>query len=239
MRIRMFASSLQGKIRNWFKDLLTASIINFHQFTQVFLDRWVVMGNEVLIIKEYNHLKRQSGEIVQDFSARFNKVYHAMPANIKPPLGCALLHYPDYFDPEMVFWIINKDPLTLEEMQRIEVDVEFNILNREAQLRIIEKDKANQERIISSEEKLKKLVCMFGKLEHLLDRKREKHKVKVNITYSNQPTLLPQDEHTRLLQDNSYKQNVPNGKVANKNLEECSKETISHFEITDSEMEEE
>ena len=32
---------------------------------------------------------------------------------------------------------------------------------------------------------------------------------------------------------------MPNGKVANKNIEECSKETINHFEITDSEMEEE
>ena len=81
------------------------------------------MGNKVLIIKEYNQLKIQPGETIQKFSAMFNKVYHAMPANIKPPLGCALLHYPDYFDPEMVFQIRNKDPLTLEEMQRIAIDV--------------------------------------------------------------------------------------------------------------------
>ena len=79
---------------------------------------------------------------------------------------------------------------------------------------------------------------MLGKLEHLL-RKREKQEIKVNTAYSNQPTLLPQNKHTRLLQDKSYKQNVPNGKVANENIEECSKETISHFEITDFEMEEE
>ena len=121
-------------------------------------------------------------------------------------------------------------------MKRIEVDVELNIVNREAQLIIIEKDKENQERIISSEEKLEKLVYDFSKLEHILDKKRERHKVKVNTAYSNQPTLLPQDEHSQILQDKSYKQNVPNEKVANKNIEECSKETISHFEITDSEM---
>ena len=120
-------------------------------------------------------------------------------------------------------------------MKRIAVDVEVNILNREAQLRIIEKDKANQETLASSEEKLKKLVCMVGKLEKLLDRKKHK----VNTAYSNQPTLLPQVKHTQLSQDKSYKQNMPNGKVANKNIEECSKEAIGHFEITDSEMEEE
>ena len=78
---------------------------------------------------------------------------------------------------------------------------------------------------------------MLGKLEHLLDRKREKHKVKFNNAYSNQPTLLPQDEHTQLLQDKSNKKNVPNEKVANKNIEECSKESISHPEIK-SEMKE-
>ena len=62
-------------------------------------------------------------------------------------------------------------------MKRIAVDVAFNILNSEAHLRIIEKDKANQEKLISSEEKLEKLVYYFSKLEHLLDRKIERHKL--------------------------------------------------------------
>ena len=65
--IRMFSLSLQGKVKSWFKDLLAASISNFHQFTQVFLDRWVVMGNFFLIIEKYNHLKRQPGETIQHF----------------------------------------------------------------------------------------------------------------------------------------------------------------------------
>ena len=73
---------------------------------------------------------------------------------------------------------------------------------------------------------------------HLLDRKRERHKVKVNTAYSNQPTLFPWEEHTQPLQDKSNKQNVPNEKVSNKNTKECSKESISHLEITESEMEE-
>ena len=99
---------LQGRVKICYKDLPVASIINFHQFTQVFLDRWVVMGNEFLIIKEYNHLKRQPGEIVQYFSSRFNKVYNEIPTKIKPPSGWALLHYPSTFDPEMEFPIREK-----------------------------------------------------------------------------------------------------------------------------------
>jgi hypothetical protein len=83
--IRMFALSLQGKVKNWFKNIPDASINNFHQFMQVFLDRWVIMRNVFLILEEYDHLKRQPGETIQQFSARFNKVYHAMPVDIRPP----------------------------------------------------------------------------------------------------------------------------------------------------------
>ena len=68
------------------------------------------MGNALLIIKDYNHLKRHLEETVHQFSARFNKVYHKIPAKIKPPLGLALLHYPNSFDPEMAFQIREKDP---------------------------------------------------------------------------------------------------------------------------------
>jgi hypothetical protein len=63
--IRMFALSLQGKVKNWFRNLPAASIINFHQFMQVFLDRWVIMGNVFLILEEYDNLKRKPGETVQ------------------------------------------------------------------------------------------------------------------------------------------------------------------------------
>ena len=78
------------------------------------------------------------------------------------------------------------------------------------------------------------LIDTLRKPMHLLDRKREKHKVKFNNAYSNQPTLLPREKHTQQLQDKSNKQNVPNENVANKNIEECSKESISHLEIIES-----
>jgi hypothetical protein len=63
--IRMFSLSLQGKVKNWFRNLPAASIRNFHQFMQVFLDRWVIMGNVFLILEEYDHLKRKPREVVQ------------------------------------------------------------------------------------------------------------------------------------------------------------------------------
>ena len=69
-------------------------------------------------------------------------------------------------------------------MQRITVDVETNILNREAKLRVIEKDKANQERLISSEVKLDRLTDAIRKMVHLLGRKEEEYKFEVSADYS-------------------------------------------------------
>ena len=69
-------------------------------------------------------------------------------------------------------------------MQRIAVDVEANILNREAKLRIIEKDKENQERLISSGLKLERLTNTINEMVHLLGRKEEEYKVEVSADYS-------------------------------------------------------
>jgi hypothetical protein len=147
--IRMLALSLQGKVKNWFRNLPAASIRNFHQFMQVFLDRWVIRGNVFLILEEYEHLKRKPGKTLHQFSARFNKVYHTIPTDIRPPPGSAHLHYPDAFDPEMTFQLRERNTASLEEMQHIVVDVETNLLIKRSKL----KDK-EMEQLKSSEAKL-------------------------------------------------------------------------------------
>jgi hypothetical protein len=138
--IRIFALYLQGKVKNWFKNLPTASINNFHQFVKAFLDRWVIMRNVFLILEEYDHLKRQPGEIVQHFLERFNKVYHAMPIDIRPPPGSSHLHFLDAFDPEMAFQLRERSTATLEEMQNIVVDVEANLLIKGSKVKNKEKE---------------------------------------------------------------------------------------------------
>lgn len=52
--IRLFALSLQGKIRTWFKTLPDAIISNLEQFLKLFLERWIIKFNLLLLIEEYN-----------------------------------------------------------------------------------------------------------------------------------------------------------------------------------------
>jgi hypothetical protein len=166
--IRMFSLSFGGKVKDWFRNLPAASIRNFHQFMQVFLDRWVIRGNVFLILEEYEHLKINPGETVHQFSARFNKVYHAIPTDIRPPPGSSHLHYPDAFDPEMTFQLRERNTTSLEEMQRIAVDVETNLLIKRSQL----KDK-EMEQLKSSEAKLQILASAMEKLMQKINIKEE------------------------------------------------------------------
>jgi hypothetical protein len=126
------------------------------------------MRNVFLILEEYDHLKRQPGETVHQFSARFNKIYHAMPADIRPPLGSTHLHFPDAFDPEMTFQLRERNIASLEEMQNIAVDVETNLLIKRAKVKNKEKEKLK-----SSEAKLDILASAMEKMLQRINRKDE------------------------------------------------------------------
>jgi hypothetical protein len=164
----MFALSLGGKVKDWFKNLPVTSIKKFQQFMQVFLDRWVVMGNVFLLLEEYDHLKRKPGETVKQFSTRFNDVYHSIPVGVRPPPGLAKLHYPEAFDPEMAFQLRERNTASLEKMQSIAVDVETNLLIKRSQLKNKE-----MEQLKSSEAKLEILGNTMENMMQKINIKEE------------------------------------------------------------------
>jgi len=64
-----------------------------------------MVGKEEFVadLGEYNTLKRNTNETIQEFTIRFNHVYNSIPDNMKPPPDLALQHYPDAFDPKMTY----------------------------------------------------------------------------------------------------------------------------------------
>ena len=68
-----------------------------------------------------------------------------MPSDIRPPPESTHLHFPDAFDPKMVFQLRERNTATLEEMQKIAVDVETNLLKKRSRLREEDKDRAEKE----------------------------------------------------------------------------------------------
>ena len=118
VKLRLFAQSLGGESRKGFKSLTPNSINDLQALHQSFLNNWEVKKNPLQILSDYNNLKRNIGESVQNYCTRFNSVYNALPPELKPTQGSALAKFPEGFDPEIAYQLRERDPLTLEDMQK-------------------------------------------------------------------------------------------------------------------------
>jgi hypothetical protein len=128
VKMRLFAQSLSGEVRKWFKALPAASIPNFASFETTFLARWGDKKNPLQLLTQYNNLKRTPSETVQEFSTRFMKVYSSIPAEVKPPPGAAQLRYVDSFDSDFTLLLRERRSTTLDDMMNDAIEVEVNLM---------------------------------------------------------------------------------------------------------------
>ena len=54
---------------------------------------------------------------------------------MKPPQGLDLAKFPEGFDPEMAYQLRERDPLTLEYMQKGALSVEANLIEKRDRMR--------------------------------------------------------------------------------------------------------
>jgi hypothetical protein len=80
VQMRLFAQSLTGDVKKWYKGLRAASVLDLTAFQRIFLDRWEVKKNPLQILSEYENIRRNQGETVQDYCTHFNNLYNAIPA---------------------------------------------------------------------------------------------------------------------------------------------------------------
>jgi hypothetical protein len=135
VQMRLFAQSLTGDIKKWYKYLPATSVPNLVMFQRIFLDRWEVKKNPLQILSEYKNIRINQGETVQDYCTHFNNLYNAIPAEIKPPQGLALIKFPDGFDVDMSYQLRERNSTTLVDMQKSAISVETNLLAKRARQR--------------------------------------------------------------------------------------------------------
>jgi hypothetical protein len=135
VQMRLFSQSLTGDIKKWHKDLPATSVPNLVVFQRIFLDRWEVQKNPLQILSEYENIRRNQGETVQDYCTHFNNLYNAIPSEIKPPEGLTLIKFPDGFDADMSYQLRERNSTTLVDMQKSAISVETNLLAKRAHQR--------------------------------------------------------------------------------------------------------
>ena len=72
-------------------------------------------------------MRRRESESVQKFSDRFIKVYNAIPAQFKPPIGSAQFQYGEAFDSEFTLWLSERRSTSLVDMMKDTIEVEVNL----------------------------------------------------------------------------------------------------------------
>jgi hypothetical protein len=135
IQMRLFAQILTGDAKKWYKGLRTTSVLDLTTFQRSFLDRWEVKKNPLQILSEYENIRRNQGETVQDYCTHFDNLYNAILDEIKPPQGLALIKFPDGFDIDMSYQLREKNSTTLEDMQKSAISVEANLLAKRARQR--------------------------------------------------------------------------------------------------------
>ena len=79
-------------------------------------------------------------------------------------MGLALIKFPNGFDTDMVYQLRERDPTTLEDMQKIAVSVEANLLAKRARARF-EKKVTIKEESSSSDQVLRKVEKMLNRMK--------------------------------------------------------------------------
>jgi len=114
--MRLFAQTFSGEVRKWFRAFPAASIATLDDLQRQFLDRWEIKKNPLQILQDYEHIKRNVGEFVQDYCIRFNSVYKAIPDHLRTPVGLAMVKFVDGFDADMDYQLREREPATMEDM---------------------------------------------------------------------------------------------------------------------------
>ena len=90
---RLFAQSLDGEARKWFRSLPSGSIVGIESLDEVFLKQWGDRKDYLYYITEFGSLNRKEGQTLTDFTKRFNKVFQKIPTKVKLPETTTMITY--------------------------------------------------------------------------------------------------------------------------------------------------
>jgi hypothetical protein len=133
---------------------------------------------------------------VQDCCTRFNNLYNAIPTDIKPPQGLALIKFLDGFNADMSYQLRERNVTTLEDMQKSVVCVEANLLARRARQRTEKRITIKEEPSTSSLNA--KLDSLVGAMEKMMER--------LTITNRNPPK---ENQATPQIRNPNFRRNPP------------------------------
>jgi len=162
--MRLFVQTLVDDVRKWFRGFPATSITTLAELQRQFLNRWEVKKNPLQILAEYEQIKQNVGELIQDYCVRFNVVYNDISDHLKPLVGLAMINFPNGFDADMVYQLRERELATMEDMQEMAISVEANLLSKRSRAKAEKKTTVKKESS-SMDQPLKKVEQMLERVK--------------------------------------------------------------------------
>jgi len=124
--MRLFVQSVEGNFRVWYRQLAANSIRNWNELISIFKNQWGVKKDAIYFLAEFEELNRNPREPVAKFIERFNKLYHKIPVDCKPPVADAKVRFSKAFDDDFAVMLRERVSNTLQDMQTNSIEVEAN-----------------------------------------------------------------------------------------------------------------
>ena len=82
VKMRLFAQSVSGEAKKWFRYFPSISIPTFQAFQSAFLETRDDKKSALQVLSQYKNIKKGGFESFHEFSSRFMRVYNSILADI-------------------------------------------------------------------------------------------------------------------------------------------------------------
>jgi hypothetical protein len=101
--MKLMSSSLTKKDLRWFKGILDNHITSYEDFTKFFKKNWTTKKDNIVLIAQFNQIKKKKNEIVSEFDNIFDKFYNQIQTDLCPTYEIVRLLYINAFDGYLCF----------------------------------------------------------------------------------------------------------------------------------------
>jgi uncharacterized protein YktB (UPF0637 family) len=117
LAMKLFSATLHGNARRWHDSLPYANIISMDQLDETFLKIWNIKIQDInMLINKLNNIKKSENETVKEFHDRFRGLVQQILASYHLSHNFLLFLYTKSFTGQIGFPIIDKSPITIQEV---------------------------------------------------------------------------------------------------------------------------
>jgi hypothetical protein len=125
---RLLVQTFEGQVRTWFRGLPVGSIASYDALENSFLRQWGEKKDHLYYLTEFGALRKKNYESVLEFTQRFNKLYHKIPAEVKPSQPAAKVTFAGAFEPDFALLLRERRSVDLTRMQDDAIEIESNMM---------------------------------------------------------------------------------------------------------------